>query len=102
MSETYADEPALTKAIEDAMREANERQNYPPSMIARALLALGYRGPQGASVSEIPHTPWFLRTRPTDDGQAVIENGSQEGSLIAVCEWHIAEFIVKTVNERAR
>lgn len=46
----------------------------------------------------IPHTPWFLRKRPKDDGLAIIENGTEEGSHIAECEWHIAEFIVKTVN----
>jgi hypothetical protein len=49
-------------------------------------------------MSEIPHTPWFIRERPTDDGQAVIENGTVIGERIAVCEWHIAEFIVQTVN----
>ena len=49
-------------------------------------------------MSDIPHTPWFIRARPTDDGQAVIDNGTSEGSRIAVAEWHIAEFIVKTVN----
>ena len=47
---------------------------------------------------EFPHTPWFIRPTPTDDGQAVIENGTEEGSRIAVCEWNIAEFIVETVN----
>ena len=46
----------------------------------------------------IPHTPWFIRERPKDDGLAVIENGTQEGMHIAECEWHIAEFIVQTVN----
>jgi hypothetical protein len=48
--------------------------------------------------SDIPHTPWFIRPEPTKDGQAVIENGTSEGCHIAVAEWHIAEFIVKTVN----
>ena len=48
---------------------------------------------------QIPHTPWFIRALPKTDGQAVIENGTEEGSHIAVCEWHIAEFIVKTVND---
>ena len=47
---------------------------------------------------DIPPTPWFIRERPTDDGQAVIENGTDKGSRIAVCEWHVAEFIVQTVN----
>lgn len=48
--------------------------------------------------NDIPHTPWFINPSPTKDGQAVIENGTDEGSSIAVCEWHIAEFIVQTVN----
>lgn len=49
-------------------------------------------------MSEIPHLPWFIRSRPRTDGQAIIENGTIEGSLIAVCEWHIADFIIKAVN----
>ena len=47
---------------------------------------------------EFPHTPWFIRPRPTDDGLAVIENGTESGRRIAVCEWHIAEEIVKAMN----
>ena len=27
-------------------------------------------------MTDIPHTPWFIRARPTDDGQAIIENGT--------------------------
>lgn len=50
-------------------------------------------------MSDIPHTPWFIRETPMPDGQAVIENGTHEGGRIAVCEWHVAEFIVKTVNQ---
>ena len=46
----------------------------------------------------IPHTPWFIRPEPTPDGQAIIENGTDGGSRIAVAEWHVAEFIVSTVN----
>jgi hypothetical protein len=53
---------------------------------------------EAAAMADIPHTPWFIRPRPTDSGLAVIENGTEEGSHIAECEWHIAEFIVKTVN----
>jgi hypothetical protein len=49
-------------------------------------------------MSEIPHGPWFIRAKPRSDGQAIIENGTAEGSLIAVCEWHIAEFIVRLAN----
>lgn len=45
-----------------------------------------------------PHTPWFIRPEPTEDGQAVIENGTEEGRCIAICEWHIAEEIVRSVN----
>ena len=48
---------------------------------------------------DIPHTPWFIAATTTPDGQAVIENGTIEGSRIAVCEFHVAEFIVKTVND---
>ena len=48
--------------------------------------------------NQVPNTPWFIRERPTDDGQAVIENGTNEGCHIAVAEWHVAEFIVQTVN----
>ena len=51
-------------------------------------------------MSEIPHLPWFIRSRPLDDGQAVIENGTHEGANIAVCEWHIAEYIVDALNRR--
>jgi hypothetical protein len=51
-------------------------------------------------MSEIPHLPWFIRSRPLDDGQAVIENGTHEGVNIAVCEWHIAEYIVDALNRR--
>ncbi len=47
---------------------------------------------------EIPHTPWFIRPEPRTDGQAIIENGTVEGALIAVCEWHVAEAIVKSIN----
>lgn len=47
---------------------------------------------------EFPHTPWFIRERPTDSGLSVIENGTEEGKCIALCEHHIAEFIVQTVN----
>lgn len=47
---------------------------------------------------DIPHTPWFVRERPLDNGLMVIENGTSEGGHIAECESHIAEFIVKTVN----
>lgn len=53
-------------------------------------------------MTDIPHAPWFLCPTPTQDGQAIIENGTDEGSHIAVCEWHIAEFIIKTVNEAAK
>jgi hypothetical protein len=49
--------------------------------------------------NHIPHTPWFIRERPKNDGLAVIENGTHEGNHIAECEWHIAEFIVQTVNK---
>ena len=47
----------------------------------------------------VPHTPWFIRERPLDNGLALIENGTHEGMHIAECEWHIAEVIVKAVNK---
>lgn len=50
-------------------------------------------------MEKIPHTPWFIARTPTPDGQAIIENGTEEGGHIAVCEFHVAEFIVKTVND---
>lgn len=53
-------------------------------------------------LDNIPHMPWFIRPEPTPDGQAVIENGTSEGSRIAVAEWHVAEFIVATVNRDDR
>ena len=53
---------------------------------------------QRKPMSEIPHPPWFIRPKPRPDGQAIIENGTVEGSLIAVCEWHIAEHIIQAVN----
>jgi hypothetical protein len=56
------------------------------------------KGRNKPAPDNIPHPPWFIRPRPTDSGLAIIENGTNEGSHIAECEWHIAEFIVKTVN----
>lgn len=58
------------------------------------------KGRNKPAPTNIPHPPWFIRPFPsaTDSGLAVIENGTREGSHIAECEWHIAEFIVKTVN----
>ena len=53
-------------------------------------------------MNESPHLPWFIRERPLDDGQAVIENGAYEGDHIAVCEWHIARYIVNCVNNPKR
>jgi len=47
---------------------------------------------------EVPHSPWFIRPRPLDNGLAIIENGTYEGEHIAECEWHIAEHIVRCVN----
>ncbi len=52
-------------------------------------------------MENIPHAPWFVRERPTDAGLSVIENGTEEGHHIAEAEIHIAEFIVKTVNDAA-
>lgn len=52
----------------------------------------------GETEPDFPHTPWFIRPEPTDSGMAVIENGTEEGRCIAVCEWHIAEEIVKAIN----
>lgn len=70
---------------------ANDDENF--------LLEEGFDAEEwNNTMSEIPHTPWFIRRRPTDDGQAVIENGTDAGHRIAVCEYHIAEFIVHTVN----
>lgn len=46
----------------------------------------------------VPHTPWFLCPTPTPAGHAIIENGSDEGSCIAICEWHIADFIIRISN----
>ena len=51
-------------------------------------------------LSEIPHLPWFIRGRPLDNGLAVIENGTYEGAHIAECEWHIAHYIVDTLNNQ--
>jgi hypothetical protein len=51
-------------------------------------------------LSEIPHLPWFIRGRPLDNGLAVIENGTYEGAHAAECEWHIAHYIVDTLNNQ--
>lgn len=51
------------------------------------------------SKSIIPHGPWFIRPKPTISGLAIIENGTQEGSHIAECEWPIAQFIVSKIND---
>ena len=47
----------------------------------------------------IPHTPWHIAERPTDSGLSIIQNGTEDGVCIAMCEHHIAEFIIKTVND---